>query len=96
MVRVYICKTSEAEMFDDEKQLEYDYENEIIKIKSKKVEKEGDEDGEEVLDIPYHFNYTKDETMKKKEFTTYMKTMVKNTLKHIKDEGADEEQIKKF
>lgn len=32
MVRVYICKTSEAEMFDDEKQLEYDYENEVIKI----------------------------------------------------------------
>lgn len=83
MVRVYICKTSGAEMFDDEKQLEYDFENEVIKIRSKKTEKDGCDDEEEVVDIPYHFNYTKDENMKKKEFTTYMKTMVKNTLKHI-------------
>lgn len=67
MVRVYICKFSEAEMFDDEKIIDYDFNNEVIKIKSKKVLKEGSDD-EEVVDIPEHFRYTLDDKMKKKSF----------------------------
>lgn len=44
MVRVYICKFSEAEMFDDEKVIDHDFNNEVLKIVSKKVDKEGSED----------------------------------------------------
>lgn len=90
MVRVYICKFSEAEMFDDEKVIEHDFNNEVLKIKSKKVPKDGDED-QEVIDIPEHFRYQKDEEMKKKTFTLYMKTLVKNTLAKMKEEKVEEE-----
>lgn len=51
-------------MFDDDgKVFEYDFGNEVIKIVSKKVE---NDDGDEVLDVPTHFRYAKDENMKKK------------------------------
>lgn len=64
MVKVYVCKFSDAEMFDDDgKVFEYDFGNEVIKIVSKKVE---NDDGDEVLDVPTHFRYAKDENMKKK------------------------------
>ena len=82
-------------MIDDQVQIEEDFDGEIIKVVSKMIVDEDDEDEKKVNNIVTAFNYTPTK-MDKKNFTLYLKNYLKKLTEQLSSEGISEDDLKKF
>lgn len=90
MVYVYKCKISNAEMFDDNERIEEDFNGQVLKVYSKKIRDEAEEDEVFVNNIVSNYRYSPSE-ISKKDFLTYFKAYAKKLLELLKEEGKTEE-----
>lgn len=58
MVIVYKCRISNAELFDDCERIEEDFNGEVLKVYSKKIRDEAEEDEVFVNNIVNNYSYT--------------------------------------
>lgn len=65
MVKILKCILTDAELLDSDYKYEYDFNNEVLKVQAGKKQKDGCEDDDEVLNIPYDFRYIECKDMKK-------------------------------
>lgn len=95
MVIVYKCRISNAEMFDDNENFEEDFNGQVLKVPSKKIRDEAEEDEVMVNNIVSNYNYAGSE-ISKKDFLVYFKAYAKKILEILKEEGVSEEDIAAF
>jgi hypothetical protein len=74
-------------MFDDNERIEEDFEGEVLKVYSKKVRDEAEEDEVFVNSIVSSYRYAPSE-ISKKDFLVFFKAFAKKLLEVRKDEGA--------
>lgn len=87
MVIVYMCKISNAEMFDDNERIDEDFNGQVLKVASKKIRDEAEEDEVYVNNIVSNYRYTASE-ISKKDFMVYFKAYAKKLLDVLKEQGA--------
>lgn len=61
MVIVYKCKFSNAEMFDDSERIDEDFNGQVLKVHSRKIRDEAEEDEVYVNNIVSNYNYSASE-----------------------------------
>ena len=76
MVIVYKCKFSNAEMFDDNERIEEDFNGQVLKVSSRKIRDEAEEDEVFVNNIVSNYNYSAS-GISKKDFMAYFKSHAK-------------------
>ncbi len=95
MVIVYKCKISQSEMFDDEEPVTELFNGQVLKIPSKKIQDEAEEDECLVNSVVNNFRYTQTE-MSKKDFIAYFKAYAKNLMEKLQAEGINDEEMALF
>jgi hypothetical protein len=79
MVIVYKCKISNAEMFDDCERIDEDFNGQVLKVPSRKIRDEAEEDEVFVNNIVSNYRYAGSE-ISKKDFLVYFKAYAKKLL----------------
>ena len=95
MVIVYKCKYSNAELFDDCERIEEDFNGEVLKVYSKKIRDEAEEDEVFVNNIVSNYRYTPSE-LQKKDFLIFFKQYAKKILDDLKEQQVGDEVVAKF
>ena len=97
MVLGYIDIISDAEMLDTNMMIEEDYNGHILKVKSKMIVDEDNDDdlAPKVNDVIHGFRYTPF-GVDKKAFLTFMKKYLTTIKAHLVEQKKDDEYLKSF
>ena len=95
VVYVYTCKMSGAEMFDNEDEVTELYNGHVLRIPSRMILDEAEEDEVKVNNVVNNFNYSAT-SFTKKDFMSYFKAYLNAVLEKLKEKEATEDEIAAF
>ena len=95
MVLVYKCVVSGSEMFDNEDPVTELYNGQVLRIPSKLIKDEAEEDDVKINNVVLNFNY-QTASFTKKDFMAYFKAYLAAVLENMKKLNKTDEQVAEF